>query len=690
MRAAYCLFLACTLGSGTALASVIAGPLVNPANGHSYYLLDANTWTASELEAFTLGGHLATVNDAAEQSFIYSTFLSYTTPSTHLWIGLSDRDQEGTFVWVSSEPVSYTNWGAGEPNDGGSGEDFVEMRTDIGGVWNDNPDSPGPTNLRLGVVEVPLFDGVDYPIGWPDGTGWNHGSCVEPAADCSTNNCTAGDGLDYLEPHDYGGGTGCVLHPGEDWNLPPVPDGNVDCGETVHAIGAGTVLARPQDCSWGALMIRHDGVPGYGSLWSVYGHMDTTTLAVGDQVSRGQVVGTVSDKDASSCHLHFEIRRVDRPACEFPSQAGGGQDPAAAAAIYLDASSFIEANRELDSRSVRLDSNDSDWLVGPDSASLSITGDITVEAWVKVATDPSDECYRILSKHESDGADRHSYNLGYCEESGTKRLLWQVSQNGVNNDNYYDINPGLTTNEWHHVAVAWDADGSPANSGWAQFVVDGWPTIGTGGTLGVTSIQDNTSRFAIGAQPTDDSSQPTDFFDGWIDDVRVWNRLRTPAEIGEDAGRELTGRENGLVGLWRFNNPGTPFVDSSPSGNDLTATGTPTLLGDVPSFACSDGVDADVDGYTDYPADIGCGTAVGVEAPQCQDGADNDSDGFRDFDGGVSVLGQLSPSITAPDPNCVGPGDRKEAASCGLGPELAWVVGLIWIGRRERRRRRSR
>ena len=41
----------------SALPSVLAGPITNSANGHVYYLLNSNTWTASEAKAFKLGGH---------------------------------------------------------------------------------------------------------------------------------------------------------------------------------------------------------------------------------------------------------------------------------------------------------------------------------------------------------------------------------------------------------------------------------------------------------------------------------------------------------------------------------------------------------------------------------------------------------------------------------------------------------
>ena len=57
-----------------ARAAVLAGPITNAANGHAYYLLSTNTWTQSENEAIALGGHLVTINDDAENNWVYDTF----------------------------------------------------------------------------------------------------------------------------------------------------------------------------------------------------------------------------------------------------------------------------------------------------------------------------------------------------------------------------------------------------------------------------------------------------------------------------------------------------------------------------------------------------------------------------------------------------------------------------------------
>jgi hypothetical protein len=121
------------------MGAVLLGPIVNLVSGHSYLLLSANTWTASEAEAVALGGHLATVNDVAENGWIAATFPE---PYYYLWIGLNDAAVEGQFVWSSGQPVTYLNWYPGQPDNYDGGEDYVLLYNFDSGFqeWNDDKD----------------------------------------------------------------------------------------------------------------------------------------------------------------------------------------------------------------------------------------------------------------------------------------------------------------------------------------------------------------------------------------------------------------------------------------------------------------------------------------------------------------------------------------------------------------------
>ena len=51
------------------------------------------------------------------------------------WVGLTDKWQEGTFVWESGHQLSIQQWNGREPNDAGSGEDCTQFNN---GGLNDN------------------------------------------------------------------------------------------------------------------------------------------------------------------------------------------------------------------------------------------------------------------------------------------------------------------------------------------------------------------------------------------------------------------------------------------------------------------------------------------------------------------------------------------------------------------------
>jgi hypothetical protein len=117
-------------------------------NGHYYGLTStAETWLAAEAEAVALGGHLASITSQAEQNFIVNTFLSGANNRNIEWLGLNDEAALFTFVWSSGEPVTYTNWQGGEPNNFKGVERYVAINWHYGhfigggvlGSWSDMP-----------------------------------------------------------------------------------------------------------------------------------------------------------------------------------------------------------------------------------------------------------------------------------------------------------------------------------------------------------------------------------------------------------------------------------------------------------------------------------------------------------------------------------------------------------------------
>ena len=138
-------------------------------NGHAYTLTSGpSNWLDARSEAETLGGYLVTINDQSEQQFVVQSFLSGANSNDTYWIGLTDKDSEGVFEWSNGEPVTYTNWYPGEPNDFAAGEDcviinwhFSQGNTTAQGDWNDVPLEAN----QVGIIEMPAPTSVPGPAG---------------------------------------------------------------------------------------------------------------------------------------------------------------------------------------------------------------------------------------------------------------------------------------------------------------------------------------------------------------------------------------------------------------------------------------------------------------------------------------------------------------------------------------------
>ena len=90
--------------------------IINPANGHGYMVIEEKLeWRQAEDIAKTLGGHLVTINDQEENSWLINVLISNFSTTQLLWIGLYQQNN-GEHKWINEEPITYTNWRSGEPD----------------------------------------------------------------------------------------------------------------------------------------------------------------------------------------------------------------------------------------------------------------------------------------------------------------------------------------------------------------------------------------------------------------------------------------------------------------------------------------------------------------------------------------------------------------------------------------------
>jgi hypothetical protein len=110
-------------------------------DGHEYLFCenDAN-WDQARTTCQIVGFDLVVINDKAEHDFIVA---GIKTKSKNDWhIGVTDRAEEGKFVWVDGSKPAYTSWATFQPDNFWFSEDCVVLRRDA--TWNDIDCTGGP------------------------------------------------------------------------------------------------------------------------------------------------------------------------------------------------------------------------------------------------------------------------------------------------------------------------------------------------------------------------------------------------------------------------------------------------------------------------------------------------------------------------------------------------------------------
>jgi Concanavalin A-like lectin/glucanases superfamily len=221
-----------------------------------------------------------------------------------------------------------------------------------------------------------------------------------------------------------------------------------------------------------------------------------------------------------------------------------------------------------------------------DSSSLDIGENLTVEAWIytTVSCGPLIEASPPQTIVAKWGSER-SYVFGLDEECKLEGTVATGEAESVAVEGSTVVSP----NVWHHVALVVADD-----------LVSGTMTLYLDGTEDGSAVGPEYFYAAVGEATTigaEDAENPTDFFHGNIDEVRIWNRALSAEEV-------LASAQAGLHADWHFDETsGTSAADSSGYNNTGTASET-GILGNAgqpsPSFFASATFDG-IDDYIDVP-----------------------------------------------------------------------------------------
>ena len=183
------------------------------------------------------------------------------------------------------------------------------------------------------------------------------------------------------------------------------------------------------------------------------------------------------------------------------------------------------------------------------------TNSRTVELWVKTSNTGMLTMWGANYPGQKFGI-RVNNNSGYGPPGVIKAEV---------NSGYKTGSTDLRDGEWHHVAVTFFNDGTP-NIADSIIYVDGELEIISASVAWNVNTASSGS-VAIGY----DNFGNNEYFNGKMDEVRIWNVVRTQAEIQANMNKSLTGSESGLVANYKMNDgSGTSLADNSSNSNTGT------------------------------------------------------------------------------------------------------------------------
>ncbi len=238
-----------------------------------------------------------------------------------------------------------------------------------------------------------------------------------------------------------------------------------------------------------------------------------------------------------------------------------------------------------------------DYVTAGGQSSLGVSDQAySISAWAKISSNENNGNIIVVSATDGGG--------GWCVpmlvvDNG---FFKAISYNG----SFFTVQPSTAAEKqlWYHLTTTWDATNG------LRLFVNG--ILASSTAQGTYSASGGTNIIQLGLDTN--CGGDTGYFEGQIDDVRVYNRALSVTEVNslyrENATKinssQNTKQTNGLVGLWSFNGAdvsGTTAYDRSGQGNTGTITnGATPSIGKV-------GQALNLDGTNDY-VDLGTSASL--------------------------------------------------------------------------------
>ncbi|MBK8491380.1 MAG: choice-of-anchor D domain-containing protein, partial [Saprospirales bacterium] len=258
---------------------------------------------------------------------------------------------------------------------------------------------------------------------------------------------------------------------------------------------------------------------------------------------------TVTDEatNDASCEAIVTVQDVTPPTITCPANITVTNDPGVCTANVTVPTPLVGDNC-LSNRALNFDgSNDFvDATATSNSSGVLPQGDAprTMEAWIRTT---QTSIGNIISWG------RRSNNLRNGMAVRNNKLAFI----GQNND-YTSTGVVINDNVWHHVAISYD--GTTMN-----FYVDGALDY----SVNTSNLNTTDQNLRLGRISAPDNGE---YFNGDMDEVRIWDVALTQAQIQANMNNQLLGTESGLVAYF-------PMDEGTACSNNVGVTAVPDLTG---------------------------------------------------------------------------------------------------------------
>jgi hypothetical protein len=209
-------------------------------------------------------------------------------------------------------------------------------------------------------------------------------------------------------------------------------------------------------------------------------------------------------------------------------------------------------------------------IPGDSSNNFGTNDAFTFEAWIKISSGPS-----------NNGDKTHIFGRTWSEfyllnDNGNIKLQGRYRVESHGNWPIVTSSSSLSLDTWYHVAYSY----SRAN-GALSIHLNGQLD---GNTSSSSLITGGGNRIGLGARI--DNGNVSGFFNGSIDEARIWNVQRTTQEINSNKSSTQSQNSNLVLYYKLDDGPGSSVIDSS--GNNLTGTASGTYQWSRPTVALTD------------------------------------------------------------------------------------------------------